>query len=87
MNYSVVEETEERVTVTAEMLDDVFNELKKNGPMCPCQISVELLMTMKEVHATLDALKKEGHVDRRPDRNMLPDEEEAWGIRPHPPGS
>jgi len=59
----------------------VFSLLKKVGPLCPSQISVELGLGLKEVNSALKALQERGLVELRPDRDMTKEgDEAAWGL-------
>lgn len=63
--------------------EEVFNLLKQKGPLCPCQISVELFMPSTTVMDTLRKLRELGLVEVRPDRNEARDYgefETAWGL-------
>lgn len=50
-------------------MDKIFDILKRKGPLCSSQISVELLLPITKVEAGLKKLEEEGIVELRPDRN------------------
>ena len=67
----------------ASMGEEIFNLLKRRGPLCASQIAVEIGRSLKNVTATLEGLRQEGVVQPRPDRDrsMLADEyETTWGL-------
>jgi hypothetical protein len=66
---------------SAENVSLVFSLLKKVGPLCPSQISVELGLPLKEIETALKILEMRGTVDLRPDRDMTKQgDEAAWGL-------
>jgi predicted ArsR family transcriptional regulator len=62
---------------------DIFQLLKQNGPMCASQLSVELLVPLREVNNSLIELKKNRIVERRSDHDNIrkySSEEQPWGL-------
>ena len=62
---------------------EVFNLLKRRGPLCPCQISVELFMSPRDVINALGELFTCRLASPRPDRNKkfsFDESEKAWGL-------
>ncbi|MFN2455710.1 MAG: winged helix-turn-helix domain-containing protein [Pyrinomonadaceae bacterium] len=57
------------VNKAEEISDEIFELLKRRGPLCISQISVELLLPPRKVQESLKALKETGLIDLRPDRN------------------
>lgn len=48
---------------------EVVGLLLDQGPLCPSQISVELVISLKMVNQLLGSLESRGIVKRRPDRD------------------
>lgn len=70
-------------TYLEETLDDIFELLKRKGPLCASQISVELLLPLRRVIKGLIELQKEGLVELRPDRDDTKNGDEEltpWGL-------
>lgn len=70
-------------TYLEETLDDIFELLKRKGPLCASQISVELLLPLRGVIKGLIELQKEGLVELRPDRDDTKNGDEEltpWGL-------
>ena len=66
-----------------ELLEEIFDLLKRRGPLCVSQISVELLLPPKKVKDGLNNLKKRGLVALRPDRDAAlnnDDDLKPWGL-------
>lgn len=66
-----------------DLTQRVFEQLKKQGPLSPSQISVELLEPLTAVMRALEELRDEGFAGLRPDRDKsrpYPPEETAWGL-------
>lgn len=59
--------------------NEVFELLKRRGPLSPSQISVELGLLEEEVRSALKELSEERIVEERPDRD--PHLETPWGLR------
>jgi hypothetical protein len=65
--------------------EDVFELLKRRGPLCASQISVELLASVKSIESILSELRDAGVVEQRPDRNeSMVQEEVPWAITRNP---
>ncbi len=63
--------------------EEVFNLLKRRGPLCASQIAVEVGRSLRNVTATLDELRQEGVIEPRPDRDRsVPsgEYETPWGL-------
>ncbi|MFN7928932.1 MAG: helix-turn-helix domain-containing protein [Blastocatellia bacterium] len=61
----------------------VFQLLRQRGPLCASQLSVELVVPLKEINLSLDELEKKHLVERRSDRDTkrhYTQEEEPWGL-------
>ena len=58
-----------KISPSGGLLDKIFDILKRKGPLCSSQISVELLLPITKVEAGLKKLEEEGIVELRPDRN------------------
>ena len=70
-------------TVAAvELTEDVFNLLKRRGPLCASQIAVELGQSLRSVAEALHSLKDARIIEPRPDSNILfqQEEETPWGL-------
>jgi DNA-binding transcriptional ArsR family regulator len=50
-----------------QTVDQIFELLKRKGPLCASQISVELLVPLRDVVRGLTVLKEEGLVEPRSD--------------------
>lgn len=64
-------------------LDKIFELLKRKGPLCASQVSIELLLPLRKVMAGLRKLHDEGIVELRPDRDEVNNEDEEltpWGL-------
>lgn len=64
--------------------DEIFELLKRKGPLCASQISVELLVPLREVTTALRLLRDDGVVEpRRSDALSKDFDEECapWGLR------
>ena len=69
--------------VLDETIEDVFKLLRRKGPLCVSQISIDLHVSGKTVKAALANLKERGIVEVRPDANKTQDSDEAlepWGL-------
>ena len=63
--------------------EEIFNLLKRRGPLCASQVAVEVGRSLKNVTLALEELRQEGLVEPRPDRDrsMPYDESETpWGL-------
>jgi DNA-binding transcriptional ArsR family regulator len=60
---------ESTAAVSNETIDLIFELLKRKGPLCASQISVELLVPLREVVGGLTALKEDGLVEPRADES------------------
>jgi hypothetical protein len=63
--------------------DEVFNLLKKLGPLCASQIAVEVGVSLKNLEPVLHRLQTDGVIEPRPDRDRsLPydESEKPWGL-------
>jgi transcription initiation factor IIE alpha subunit len=71
------------ITQNANELDEqVFELLKRRGPLCESQLSTELLIGSREIDGALQRLKEAGVVELRPDRDESFKEcEQPWGVR------
>lgn len=61
----------------------IFDLLRRKGPLCPCQISVELLTPAGFVMISLRKLRDFNLIDVRPDRDKYRDygeSETPWGL-------
>ncbi len=58
--------------------DEVFDILKKRGPLSPAQIGVELGRPVEKVRDALKELESERLVEERPDR--MQELETPWGL-------
>ena len=56
---------ERTAAVSGETIDSIFELLKRKGPLCASQISVDLVLPLREVVSGLTALIEEGLVERR----------------------
>lgn len=69
--------------------EEIFNLLKRLGPLCASQIAVEIGLSLKKIKPILEQLRAEGVIEPRPDRDrsMPYDESEIpWGLsRPSRP--
>lgn len=66
-----------------EIVSRVFSLLRQKGPLCPCQISVDLLLPPREVLRALFEMEKLGMAAVRPDRGQdkkYDKNETAWGL-------
>jgi predicted ArsR family transcriptional regulator len=64
--------------------EDIFNLLKRRGPLCASQIAVDLGRSLRKIREFLEEMKAEGVVELRPDRDrsMPYDENETpWGLK------
>jgi len=71
------------VVTSAKTEDQIFELLKRTGPLCMSQIAVDLGISLKSVRVALDALNRERLVEPRPDkdRKLAYDEQEVpWGL-------
>jgi DNA-binding transcriptional ArsR family regulator len=62
---------------------EIFELLKRRGPLCASQIVVRLSLPPKEIDKALKKLEADGIIERRPDRDRsIPyDESETpWGL-------
>lgn len=62
---------------------EIFELLKRRGPMCASQIVVRLSLPPREIDEALKKLETDGIIERRPDRDRsIPyDESETpWGL-------
>jgi len=65
------------------MNEEVFNLLKRRGPLCASQIAVEVGWSLKNVKVALNELRQEGVVEPRPDRDrsvLYGQSEVPWGL-------
>jgi hypothetical protein len=68
----------------AESVNDIFELLKRKGPLCPSQISVELLVPLREVTAALRLLHERRAIEPRHDNRLTQDFDDdcsPWGLR------
>jgi predicted ArsR family transcriptional regulator len=68
---------------SVDLGEEVFNLLKRRGPLCASQIAVEIGISLKNLELVLDQLHAEGAIEPRPDhdRSLLSDKsEEPWGL-------
>lgn len=64
-----------------QLIDRVFELLKRRGPLCQSQISAYLLTGTRHVDQALEELKRMGVVEPRPDHDpTLRDIEKPWGL-------
>jgi predicted transcriptional regulator len=66
-----------------DILDGIFDLLKRKGPLCASQISVELFLPVRKVMSGLVELEREGIVELRPDRDEtknIDEELTPWGL-------
>lgn len=64
-------------------IDEIFKLIRSDGPLCASQISVEILLPLKQVMIALEELKRRGIVELRPDRNRgfhAEQETSPWGL-------
>lgn len=57
--------SEKTAAVSSETIDSIFELLKRQGPLCASQISIDLVIPLREVVGGLIALTEEGLVERR----------------------
>jgi predicted ArsR family transcriptional regulator len=66
--------------------EEIFNLLKRRGPLCASQIAVEVGVSLRNLEPVLHRLQTDGVIELRPDRDRsLPydESEKPWGlIRP-----
>jgi len=63
--------------------EEIFNLLKRRGPLCASQIAVEMGRSLRGVTTALEEMRAEGLVEPRPDRDrtMPYDQYETpWGL-------
>jgi Mn-dependent DtxR family transcriptional regulator len=63
--------------------EEIFNILKRRGPLCASQVAVEVGRSLKNVTTALEELRNEGLVEPRPDRDgSVPYDkyETPWGL-------
>ena len=60
--------------------DQVFDLLKRRGPLCQSQLSAELMVGARKIDAVLRQLETEGVVEPRPDRHQVNQIEQPWGL-------
>ena len=61
--------TSDQNTVRADA-EEIFELLKRRGPLCASQISVEILISLKRTISALVHLEGQQVVERRPDRDI-----------------
>jgi Mn-dependent DtxR family transcriptional regulator len=69
--------------ISDDILDGIFDLLKRKGPLCASQISVELFLPVRKVMGGLVELQREGLVELRPDRDETKNRDEElmpWGL-------
>jgi len=69
-------------TIAVDLAEDVFNLLKRRGPLCASQIAVELGQSLRSVGEALHSLKTEQLIEPRPDSNLSfqQEDETPWGL-------
>lgn len=68
---------------SADLGEEVFNLLKRRGPLCASQLSVEIGVSLKKLEPIFELLHSEGSIEPRPDhdRSLLYEKsEEPWGL-------
>ena len=69
---------------TESIADEIFGLLKRKGPLCASQISVELLVPLRAVTAALRLLRDQHVVEPRRGGALRKDFDEEcapWGLR------
>ena len=73
----------EKIQVENEVEDSVFNVLRKQGVLCPSQITVHAGYSIKQIKKALTALLNEKLIEERPDLGEAQEgsvHEMAYGI-------
>lgn len=63
--------------------EEVFDLLKRRGPLCASQIAVEVGLSLRHLEPVLQRLQTDGVIEPRPDRDRsLPydESEKPWGL-------
>lgn len=62
-------------------VNDVFNALKRSGPLAPSQLCSELLLGWNRVLAALKALQNKGYAELRPESGLDKNDPDCpWGL-------
>lgn len=72
------------VSNAVDVETEIFELLKRRGPLCASQIVVRLSLPPKMIDAALKKLEADGIIERRPDRDRsIPYDKESempWGL-------
>jgi predicted ArsR family transcriptional regulator len=71
------------VASAVDISHEIFELLKRTGPLCASQIAVDLRAPLKKIRPVLEQLKQEGVVELRPDRDLnvpYESDETPWGL-------
>ena len=71
------------ISYAADVQSEIFELLKRSGPLCASQIAVKLGRPLKSVRPVLDELRTAGLVEPRPDRDPeinYDEDEKPWGL-------
>jgi predicted ArsR family transcriptional regulator len=63
--------------------EEIFDLLKRRGPLCASQIAVEMGLSLRGVTTAMEEMRAEGFVEPRPDRDrsMPYDQYDTpWGL-------
>jgi transcription initiation factor IIE alpha subunit len=71
-----------RAKPSEQLSDEVFELLKRKGPLCASQISLELLLPLAKVQKVLASLNEDGLVEIRPsrDQNTIDKVKSPWRL-------